>query len=209
MLSNGDIENIVDSRLQGDFEINSVRKATEVAMACLSPASSKRPTMDYVVMELSECFFAEIKRTRGAVSDDESVESIGVVSLNFGSDITLSSSKSDQLVILFVLWEGVDISYIQDDLKEKLNNITIDDDEEDDEVTIDEDWVDDRKKFKDRCLIGKMFIRKPYSLEAMRITFIKAWRVSPSLDIKEIGDRLFLFCFDSWMEKAKVLVKQP
>ena len=87
MLSNGDIENIVDSRLQGDFEINSVWKAIEVAMACLSPASTKRPTMNYVVTVLSECLIAEINRTRG-VNEDESQVSIGMVSLNFGSDIT-------------------------------------------------------------------------------------------------------------------------
>ncbi|XVE52000.1 hypothetical protein DITRI_Ditri02bG0085200 [Diplodiscus trichospermus] len=87
MLSNGDIENIVDSRLKGEFEINSVWKAIEVAMACLSPASSKRPTMNYVVMELSECLLAEIKRTRGVVDEDES-ESFSMVSLNFGSEIT-------------------------------------------------------------------------------------------------------------------------
>ena len=89
MLSNGDIENIVDSRLQGDFEINSVWKAIEVAMACLSPASTKRPTMNQVVMELSECLLAETNRTRGGViNEDESLESIGMLSLNFGSEIT-------------------------------------------------------------------------------------------------------------------------
>ncbi|XP_022720797.1 LOW QUALITY PROTEIN: LRR receptor-like serine/threonine-protein kinase IOS1 [Durio zibethinus] len=88
MLSNGDIESIVDSRLKGEFEINSVWKAIEVAMACLSPASSKRPTMTTVVMELSECLLAEINRTRGVVNEDESLESIGMISLNYGSEIT-------------------------------------------------------------------------------------------------------------------------
>ncbi|XP_022714523.1 probable LRR receptor-like protein kinase At1g51890 [Durio zibethinus] len=88
MLSNGDVENIVDSRLQGDFEINSVQKAIDVAMACLSPASKERPTMNYVVMELSECLLAEISRTRG-VNEDGSLESISMGSLNFDSDITL------------------------------------------------------------------------------------------------------------------------
>ncbi|XVE51999.1 hypothetical protein DITRI_Ditri02bG0085100 [Diplodiscus trichospermus] len=87
MLSNGDIENIVDSRLKGDFEINSVWKAIEVAMACLSPGSSRRPTMNYVVIELSKCLSAEIKRTRVVFDEDESIESTGTVSLNFGSEI--------------------------------------------------------------------------------------------------------------------------
>ncbi|MBA0811569.1 hypothetical protein Gohar_003451, partial [Gossypium harknessii] len=86
MLSNGDIENIVDSRLKGDFEINSVWRAIEVAMACLSPASTKRPTMNHVVTELSECLVAEINRTRG-VDEDESRDMMTMASLNCDSDI--------------------------------------------------------------------------------------------------------------------------
>ncbi|KAK8350628.1 hypothetical protein V6Z12_A06G220900 [Gossypium hirsutum] len=86
MLSNGDIENIVDSRLKGDFEINSVWRAIEVAMACLSPASTKRPTMNHVVTELSECLVAEINRTRG-VDEDESRDMMAIASLNCDSDI--------------------------------------------------------------------------------------------------------------------------
>ncbi|XP_022714522.1 LRR receptor-like serine/threonine-protein kinase IOS1 [Durio zibethinus] len=93
MLSNGDIQNIADSRLQGDFEINSVRKAIDVAMACLSPSSTGRPTMNNVVTELSECLLAEINRTRG-VNVDESPESIAMASLNFDSDITLPRSAA-------------------------------------------------------------------------------------------------------------------
>ncbi|KAK8559874.1 hypothetical protein V6N13_016607 [Hibiscus sabdariffa] len=81
MLSNGDIENIVDPRLKGDFEINSVWKAIEVAMACLSPASAKRPSMNHVVTELGECLLAEISRTRGH-QEDESRENIAMLSLN-------------------------------------------------------------------------------------------------------------------------------
>ncbi|KAK8294106.1 hypothetical protein V6Z11_D06G232900 [Gossypium hirsutum] len=86
MLSNGDIENIVDSRLKGDFEINSVWRAIEVAMACLSSASTKRPTMNHVVTELSECLVAEINRTRG-VDEDESRDMMSMASLNCDSDI--------------------------------------------------------------------------------------------------------------------------
>ncbi|XVF86736.1 hypothetical protein PTKIN_Ptkin18bG0066200 [Pterospermum kingtungense] len=88
MLSNGDLENIVDSRLQGEYETNSVWKAIELAMACLSPASTKRTNMNYVVTELRECLSAEIIRTRGVVEDDESLESVGMLSLNFGSEIS-------------------------------------------------------------------------------------------------------------------------
>ncbi|MFQ6644349.1 hypothetical protein Gotur_017366, partial [Gossypium turneri] len=97
MLSNGDIENIVDSRLKGDFEINSVWRAIEVAMACLSPASTKRPTMNHVVTELSECLVAEINRTRG-VDEDESRDMMTMASLNCDSDIIpLPSVEGNQI----------------------------------------------------------------------------------------------------------------
>ncbi|XVF74471.1 hypothetical protein PTKIN_Ptkin13bG0112900 [Pterospermum kingtungense] len=62
MLSNGDIKTIVDPRLQGDFDITSMKKAVELAMACVSPTSTKRPTMSYVVSELNECLSTEIER---------------------------------------------------------------------------------------------------------------------------------------------------
>ncbi|WRX25860.1 Protein kinase domain - like 10 [Theobroma cacao] len=45
MLSRGDIKNIVDPRLQGDFDVNSIWKAVEVAMTSVSPSSTRRPTM--------------------------------------------------------------------------------------------------------------------------------------------------------------------
>ena len=54
MLSNGDIKSIVDPRLRGDFETNSVWKAIKLAMACVSRAPGKRPTMSQVVTEIKD-----------------------------------------------------------------------------------------------------------------------------------------------------------
>ncbi|MBA0623084.1 hypothetical protein Godav_008574 [Gossypium davidsonii] len=62
MLTNGDMEAIADSRMQGDFEIASMKREVEVAMACVSPTSTKRPTMNDVVTELNRCLSAEIDR---------------------------------------------------------------------------------------------------------------------------------------------------
>ncbi|XP_059630738.1 probable LRR receptor-like serine/threonine-protein kinase At1g05700 isoform X2 [Cornus florida] len=62
VLENGDIKGIVDPRLQGDFEVNSVWKAVELAMSCVSQPSTIRPTMNYVVMELRDCLATEIAR---------------------------------------------------------------------------------------------------------------------------------------------------
>jgi serine/threonine protein kinase len=55
MLAKGDIKNIVDTRLCRIFNINSAWKVVEIAMACVSPTSTKRPTMSQVVAELKEC----------------------------------------------------------------------------------------------------------------------------------------------------------
>ncbi|OMO66431.1 hypothetical protein COLO4_30560 [Corchorus olitorius] len=83
MLSNGDIKNIVDPRLR-DFDVNSVWKVVEMAMACLSPTSARRPTMTQVLMEVSECLSAERARNR---RDDEieSLDSVGLMTMNLGT----------------------------------------------------------------------------------------------------------------------------
>ena len=63
MLDKGDIKNIVDTRLSRNFNINSAWKVVEIAMACVSPTSAKRPTMSQVVTELKECLAIELART--------------------------------------------------------------------------------------------------------------------------------------------------
>lgn len=70
MLANGDIKNIVDPRLQGDFDINSAWKAVEVAMSCVACTSTERPAMNYVVMELNQCLEMEASRNQGTESKD-------------------------------------------------------------------------------------------------------------------------------------------
>ncbi|TXG68731.1 hypothetical protein EZV62_003666 [Acer yangbiense] len=74
MLAEGDIKNVVDPRLQGDFDVNSAWRAVEVAMACVSQTSAKRPTMNQVVINLNESLAIEIGR--------ETEHSIKSMSLN-------------------------------------------------------------------------------------------------------------------------------
>lgn len=81
MLDNGDIKNIVDPRLQGDCDINSLWKVVELAVTCVSATSTKRPTMNQVVMELNECLASEMART-GAGHSTQSSDSIELMSLN-------------------------------------------------------------------------------------------------------------------------------
>ncbi|KAK0597275.1 hypothetical protein LWI29_023585 [Acer saccharum] len=86
MLAKGDIKNVVDPRLHGDFDINSVWKAIEIATACVSPNSAKRPTMAQVVMELNECL--AIQTDRGEVDDETNLkDSVELVNLNLHSEL--------------------------------------------------------------------------------------------------------------------------
>lgn len=62
MVERGDVKNIMDPRLERDLDINSIWKAIEVAMSCVSFTSTKRPTMTYVVMELKQCLAMELAR---------------------------------------------------------------------------------------------------------------------------------------------------
>ncbi|KAL5757681.1 hypothetical protein ACOSP7_020292 [Xanthoceras sorbifolium] len=88
LLAQGDIRNVVDPSLQGDFDINSVWKAVEVAMACLSANAKKRPTMNVVVMELNDCLAAETTRTNNSGSGFDSKDSIDhTISMNLGTEI--------------------------------------------------------------------------------------------------------------------------
>ncbi|XP_060672355.1 LRR receptor-like serine/threonine-protein kinase IOS1 isoform X2 [Ziziphus jujuba] len=62
MAADGDIRSVVEPQLQGDFEVNSVWKAVEIAMACVSPTSSQRPNMNQVVIEIKDCLAMELAR---------------------------------------------------------------------------------------------------------------------------------------------------
>ncbi|VVA24302.1 PREDICTED: probable LRR receptor [Prunus dulcis] len=64
MLAEGDIYGIVDPRFERHFNTNTVWKAVEIAMACVSPNAIKRPTMSQVEVELKESLPTEIAGTR-------------------------------------------------------------------------------------------------------------------------------------------------
>lgn len=84
MLSNGDIKNIVDSRLHEDFDTSSVWKAVEIGMASVSTNPSRRPNMSDVVNELKECLATELARKRAARGDTDSIE---LVTLNLTTEL--------------------------------------------------------------------------------------------------------------------------
>ncbi|XP_031247368.1 LRR receptor-like serine/threonine-protein kinase IOS1 [Pistacia vera] len=87
MLEKADIRNIVDPKLRGDFGINSVWKAVEIAMACIASTSTNRPTMSRVVTELNESLATEIA-FRNVSSGTESTVSMGLVNLDLHTQMS-------------------------------------------------------------------------------------------------------------------------
>ena len=76
VVQNGDVKQVVDPRFRGKYDVNSVWKAVELAMTCASRISSRRPTMNKVVMDLNECLAIEIGK-----HDSDLYSSNGMVSM--------------------------------------------------------------------------------------------------------------------------------
>ncbi|XP_059638955.1 probable LRR receptor-like serine/threonine-protein kinase At1g05700 [Cornus florida] len=84
MLANGDVKSIVDPKLEEDYDVNSAWKVVELAMACVSRTSTRRPTIDNVVMELKECLATEVARHES----DQSNDSIRMIPMNSESGVS-------------------------------------------------------------------------------------------------------------------------
>ena len=81
IVERGDIQNLVDSRLQDEFSINSAWKAVEIAMSCISPNATERPDMIQILAELRECLFLEmVKRNNGNTGPRDELVSVATVS---------------------------------------------------------------------------------------------------------------------------------
>jgi hypothetical protein len=65
IVKRGDIQNIVDTRLQGEFGINSAWKVVEIAMSCISPIVAERPDISQIFAELKESLSLEMVRRDG------------------------------------------------------------------------------------------------------------------------------------------------
>ncbi|VAH98088.1 unnamed protein product [Triticum turgidum subsp. durum] len=61
-LAHGNIEAVVDSRMRGDHDINSVWKVADTALKCTTQAPEQRPTMTDLVAQLQECLELEVAR---------------------------------------------------------------------------------------------------------------------------------------------------
>ena len=79
-MAKGDIYDIVDSRLKGEFDSNSVWKAVEIATACVSPNPNRRPIISVVVSELKESLSLELAQTKDRSTDTS--DSVKQVAMN-------------------------------------------------------------------------------------------------------------------------------
>ncbi|CAN6337026.1 unnamed protein product [Urochloa humidicola] len=59
LLAQGNIDAVLDRRMNGDHDINSVWKITDIALKCTAQTSAQRPTMTEVVAQLQECLELE------------------------------------------------------------------------------------------------------------------------------------------------------
>ncbi|KMZ62076.1 hypothetical protein ZOSMA_490G00020 [Zostera marina] len=60
MIERGEIDEIIDPKLNGEYNIISARKALEIAFACIPQKSNERLSMFDVVKQLKECLEIEI-----------------------------------------------------------------------------------------------------------------------------------------------------
>ncbi|PON84293.1 Serine/threonine protein kinase [Trema orientale] len=90
-LANGDIENILDPRLERCFiNTDTVWKAIEISMACVSKTSTSRPAMSRVAIDLKECLTAELTRKDGNDEVESKQHLIEIISQNITSSEQLT-----------------------------------------------------------------------------------------------------------------------
>jgi hypothetical protein len=70
IVKRGDIQNIVDTRLQGEFGINSAWKVVEIAMSCISQNAVERPDISQILVELNECLSLDMVRSNSESARD-------------------------------------------------------------------------------------------------------------------------------------------
>ncbi|WOK99296.1 putative LRR receptor-like serine/threonine-protein kinase [Canna indica] len=82
-LARGNIEDIVDPRLRGEYDVNSVWKCADVALKCTAHSSQQRPFMAEVVVQLKESLELE----KPAVASENLYSDVSDVSQNSALEI--------------------------------------------------------------------------------------------------------------------------
>ncbi|RHN39196.1 putative transferase, protein kinase RLK-Pelle-LRR-I-1 family [Medicago truncatula] len=73
IVEGGDIQKVVDPKLEGKFSINSSRKFLEIAKSCISPTLAERPDISQILAELKECLSLEMVQ-RHEESENDVIE---------------------------------------------------------------------------------------------------------------------------------------
>uniref|UniRef100_A0ACD5U192 Uncharacterized protein n=1 Tax=Avena sativa TaxID=4498 RepID=A0ACD5U192_AVESA len=87
-MAQGNIESVVDARMRGSYDVNSVWKVVEIALKCSAYVSTQRPTMTSVVVQLQEC----IELEEGCIVEDTGGSSDNP---NWSYDAYLSDQSSN------------------------------------------------------------------------------------------------------------------
>lgn len=69
--------------MQGNFNSNSVWKAVEIAMGCVSTTAAERPIMSQIVADLKECMATELVWA----NQGDSRESMKMINMNLATEL--------------------------------------------------------------------------------------------------------------------------
>ncbi|XP_047339203.1 probable LRR receptor-like serine/threonine-protein kinase At4g29180 [Impatiens glandulifera] len=89
MLEKGEINEIVDGRMGGEYNVNSIWKALDVAVTCTRSSAIQRESMSFVLAELKECLSMEMIPRHRSDSSSQSQ------STNVSSTYYVSNSSTE------------------------------------------------------------------------------------------------------------------
>ncbi|KAI8032250.1 Uncharacterized protein LOK49_LG01G03918 [Camellia lanceoleosa] len=59
------------------------------------------------------------------------------------------------------------------------------------------------------CLVGRLLTHRPFNTEALRTMLVSMWKPSQGMQFKVLGDNLFLFQFNHFVDKKRVFFRGP
>ena len=80
--------------------------------------------------------------------------------------------------------------------------------EEQAEVVVEKEWVEDLSEVGNKCLLGKLLLKRAINIEAIRNVSLKIWKITFGMTIREVEDRLFLLYFEDGLERDRVFQRQ-
>jgi serine/threonine protein kinase len=86
-LDKGCIEDVIDSKLNGKCDMNSMWKVMELAMICTREKSTERPTMTDVVIHLKDCVQIEEHRQNEIMQPCDNTD-MNISSISSSLDVT-------------------------------------------------------------------------------------------------------------------------